>query len=186
MTSTDSTPSDLPALVSSEVLVEGHIINVERDIIRFHDGHEAERMVVRHPGAIALVVVDDKDRWLLVRQYRHPAGDMLLEIPAGTREPGEPPADTAAREVREETGYAAASLIHLGGTWMAPGFCSEYIDFYLASDLSEAPLLQDDDEYIGAPVRMTEAQVEAAIGAGEIRDAKTLVALTLVRLRRGS
>ena len=174
----------IPELVSSELLVESHIINLERDIIRFHNGHEAERVVVRHPGAVALVVIDDQDRWLLVRQYRHPAGRSLLEIPAGTREPGEAPEVTAAREVREETGYAAGSLVHLGGTWMAPGFCDEYIDFYLATELTESPLPQDDDEYIGEPERMTEAQIEAATAAGEIRDAKTLVALTLAKLHR--
>jgi ADP-ribose pyrophosphatase len=175
---------EIPELASSELIFQNKVIRLERDRIRFADGHEAERVVVRHPGAVALIVMEDDGRWLLIRQYRHPAGKALLEIPAGTREDGEPPERTAAREVREETGYAAGSLVHLGGAWMAPGFLGEYIDYYLATDLTEAPLPQDDDEYISPPERMTEADVDAAIAAGEIVDAKTLVAITLLRLHR--
>lgn len=186
MTSTDPSPGEpeIPEVASSEVLYEGKIIRLDRDIIRFHDGHEAERVIVRHPGAVSLVVLDEASRWVLIRQYRHPAGQPLLEIPAGTREPGEAPEVTAAREVREETGYAAGSLVHLGGAWMAPGFFGEYMDFYLATELTESPLPQDDDEYISAPEHMTEAEIEAAIIAGDICDAKTILALTLVRLHR--
>lgn len=176
---------EIPELVSTESIFENRVIRLDRDTVRFHDGHEAERVVVRHPGAVALIVLDGDDRWLMIRQYRHPAGKPLLEIPAGTREgPEESPEETAAREVREETGYAAGSLIHLGGAWMAPGFLGEYIDFYLATELTEAPLPQDDDEYISPPEPMTEAEVEAAITSGEIADAKTMVAITLLRLHR--
>jgi ADP-ribose pyrophosphatase len=173
------TAEQLPELVASEPLVRGGYLEVVRDTIRFPDGHEAERFVVQHPGAVALVVIDDQDRWLLVRQYRHPARRELLEIPAGTLEPGEDPDTTAAREVREETGYAAASLVRLGGAWMAPGFCSEYITYYLATNLTHDPLPQDDDEYIAEPVRMTVDDIHTAIDDGRIEDAKTLVALSL-------
>ena len=186
MSSTPSGPvgHPIPETVASEVVLETHPFNVEHATIRFHDGHTAERAVVRHPGAVALVVIDDQQRWLLVSQYRHPTGHDLLEIPAGTREPGEEPATTAAREVREETGYAAASLVHLGATWMAPGFCDEYIHYYLATDLTEDPLPQDHDEYIGEPVRLTIDELEAAIRSGKISDAKTITALSLYRLHQ--
>jgi ADP-ribose pyrophosphatase len=107
----------------------------------------------------------------------------LLEIPAGTRDHGEAPEATAAREVREETGYAAARLERLGGAWMAPGFCSEYIDFFLATGLTHDPLPQDDDEFIAEPVRLTLDEVYAAVEDGRIEDAKTLVALTLFARR---
>ncbi len=181
---TESDEPEIPEVASSEVIFEHKIIRLDRDTIRFRDGHEAERLVVRHPGAVSMIVIDEEGRWLLVRQYRHPAGKPLLEIPAGTREPGEPPEVTAAREVREETGYAAGSLVHLGGAWMAPGVFGEYMEFYLATELEQSPLPQDDDEYIGAPERMTEAEVEAAIASGEISDAKTIAAMTLLRLHR--
>ncbi|MPZ98858.1 MAG: NUDIX domain-containing protein [Dehalococcoidia bacterium] len=150
-----------------------------RSRIRFPDGVEIERVSVIHPGAVALVAVDEDGRWLLVRQYRHAARAELLEVPAGTREPDEAPEATAAREVREETGYAAGALVRLGGAWMAPGFCSEYIHFYLATGLRRDPLPQDHDEYLSAPVRLTVEELYEAIDDGSVQDAKSIVALTL-------
>jgi ADP-ribose pyrophosphatase len=179
---TDSSGHSIPETVAAEIVLESNPFNVERSTIRFHDGYEAERTVVRHPGAVALVVIDDQQRWLLVSQYRYPTGHDLLEIPAGTRETGEEPSTTAAREIREETGYAAASLTHLGATWMAPGFCDEYIHYYLATNLTKDPLPQDHDEYISPPIRLTIDELETAIRSGEINDAKTITALTLFRL----
>jgi ADP-ribose pyrophosphatase len=90
--------------------------------------------------------------------------------------------------VREETGYAAGRLVRLGGAWMAPGFCSEYIHYYLATDLRPDPLPQDHDEYIDEPRRMTPDEVYAAVAAGQIEDSKTLIALALLEAyrRRGA
>lgn len=169
----------LPEVLASEPLAAAGYIRLVRDTIRFPNGHEVQRAVIEHPGAVALVVVDAEGRWLLVRQYRHPARRHLLEIPAGTREAGEAPEETAAREVREETGYAAGRLERLGGAWMAPGFCQEFIHFFLATDLRADPLPQDQDEYIEPPVRLTIAEVDLAIADGRIEDGKTLAALTL-------
>jgi ADP-ribose pyrophosphatase len=173
-----------PEVVSSTVEFESHVFDVARDVIRFPNGHEVERNVVLHPGAVALVVVDDAGRWLFVRQYRHPARRELLEIPAGTCDGDESPEDTAAREIREETGYAAASLVRLGGAWMAPGFCTEYITYFLATGLRADPLPADDDEYLSSPIRLTLEEIHAAIDRGEIEDAKTFVALTLYERHR--
>lgn len=180
--------SVLPELTGSEPLVEAGYLRITRDTIRFPNGSTAERAIVWHPGAVALVVVDTDERWLLVRQYRHATGGNLLEIPAGTRDEGETPEVTAAREVREETGYAAGTLVRLGGVWTAPGFCSEFIDIFLATDLTEAPLPQDDDEYIDPPIRMTLDDVYAGIADGTIQDAKTVTAVTLFEQyrRRGA
>ena len=165
--------AELPEVLSSERVYEGRVFDIDHDAIRFPDGVEAMRATVRHPGAVALVVIDDEGRWLLVEQYRHPARRRLLEIPAGTREPGEAPEVTAHRELREETGYDADSL----------GFTSEYIDFYLATGLRESPLATGDEEDLSAPIPYTREAVEAAVAAGEIEDAKTLVALQLYALR---
>ncbi len=173
------TEAPLPVLVSSEPLVASGYLHVVRDTIRFANGHEAERTVVEHPGAVALVVTDEAGRWLLVRQYRHPAKRNLREIPAGTREVGEPPELTAAREMREETGFAAGKLEQIGGAFMAPGFSAEFITFYLATDLRADPLPQDHDEYIEAPEWLTLDEVHGAVDDGRIEDAKTMVALTL-------
>ena len=173
-----------PAVTRSEVLLRAPVFEVVRDTLRFPDGHDAERVVVRHPGAVALVAVDGEGRWLLVRQYRHPATRALLEIPAGTLAPGETPEQTAARELREETGFAAGSLERLGGAWMTPGFCSEYIHFFLATSLRPDPLPQDDDEQLSAPVAMTLDQLLSAVDEGAVEDAKTMVAITLWERRR--
>jgi ADP-ribose pyrophosphatase len=173
-----------PELVRSEPIGDAAYLEFVTDTIRFPDGHEAQRVVARHPGAVALVVVDEDGRWLLVRQYRHPAGREMLEVPAGTTHDGETPHETAAREVREETGYAAGRLERLGGTWMAPGYCTEYITYFLATDLTHDPLPQDADEYIDEPVRMTLDEVAAAIDGGLIDDAKTVVALALYERHR--
>ncbi|MDE2696909.1 MAG: NUDIX hydrolase [Chloroflexota bacterium] len=175
--------AELPEVLSSERVYEGHVFDIDHDAIRFPDGIEAMRATVRHPGAVALVVIDVDGRWLLVEQYRHPAGKRLIEIPAGTREPGEAPDVTAHRELREETGYDADSLVRIGGAWMAPGFTSEYIDFYLATGLRESPLSTGDEEDLSAPIPYTREAIEAAVAAGEIEDAKTLVALQLYALR---
>ena len=179
MTSHSEGGAPIPELVSSDHLAATGYITVVRDTIRFANGHEAERTVVEHPGAVALVVLDEAGRWLLIRQYRHPAKRNLLEIPAGTREAGEDPDLTAAREVREETGFAAAKLERVGGAWMAPGFSAEFITFYLATGLTPDPLPQDHDEYIEAPEWLTLDEVYEAVDGGQIEDAKTMVALTL-------
>lgn len=172
----------LPEVLSTERIYEGRVFDIEHASIRFPDGVEAMRATVRHPGAVALVVLDGEGRWLLVEQYRHPAAQRLLEIPAGTREPGEAPDVTAHRELREETGYDADSLVRIGGAWMAPGFTSEYIDFYLATGLREAPLATGDEEDLSPPIPYTRKELESAVAAGEIEDAKTLVALQLYEL----
>ena len=179
-----SDPATLPEVVDSEVLLRGRVFDVVRATIRFPDGSEAEREIVRHPGAVALIAIDDAGRWLLVRQYRHPAGRQLLEIPAGTLEPGEEPRDTAARELREETGFAAGSLELIGESWMAPGFCTEFMRYYLATSLRPDPLPQDHDEHISEPVAMSFEDLLAAIDEGTIEDAKTLAAVTLWQRHR--
>lgn len=168
---------ELPSLVGSEPLGAAGYLTFRRDTIRFPDGHEAERAIVGHPGAVAIIAVDEDGKWLLVRQYRHAARRELLEIPAGTRDEGEAPEATAAREVREEIGYAAGNLVRVGGSYMVPGWGEEYIDFFLATELEASPLPQDDDEYLSDPIRLTLDEVYAAVDSGEIEDAKTVAAL---------
>ena len=175
------TDDRLPEVLSSERVYEAGLFDVVQASLRFPNGIESERAIVVHPGAVALVVLDEQGRWLMVEQYRHPAGRRLLEIPAGTREPGEPPDATARRELHEETGFDAESIVRIGGAYMAPGFTSEYIDFYLATGLGPAPPAEGDEEDLSAPIAMTKDELLAAIDAGEIVDAKTMVADPLPR-----
>lgn len=167
---------ELPEVLSNERVYEGALFAVEEARLRFPDGSEGARETVVHPGAVALLALLDDGQLLVVEQYRHGARQRLIEVPAGTREPGEPPEVTARRELREETGYDAESIVRLGGAWMAPGFTSEYIDIYLATGLFEAPLDTGDEEDLGAPIAVTLADLDAAIGEGRVEDAKTIIA----------
>jgi ADP-ribose pyrophosphatase len=166
-------------VVDTEVLQHTPVFDVVRSSVRFPDGSVAERSLIRHPGAVALVAIADDGRWLLVRQYRLAAGKELLEVPAGTLDPGEAPETTAQRELREETGFAADSLEPLGGTYMVPGYGSEFIHYFLATGLRPDPLDQDEDEHLSAPIPMTYDEVVAAVEDGRVEDAKTVAALFL-------
>jgi ADP-ribose pyrophosphatase len=170
-----------PEVIASETVYRSRVFDVERRRVRFDDGAEVDYSVVAHPGAVAIVALDEQGRWLLVRQYRAAVGQELLEIPAGTLEPGEDPLATAHRELREETGYAAADMHELGGTWMAPGFCNEFIRYYLATGLTRSPLHADADERLSDPIAMTLDEVLAAIADASVADAKTVVATALYR-----
>jgi ADP-ribose pyrophosphatase len=179
-------------LVSTEVLRRSRILEFRIDTIETADGRRSTRDIASHPGAVAVVAIDDQDRVLLVRQWRHAAGGPLLEIPAGTldRQPDgtvEAHAVAAARELEEETGSRAATWQHLGSFYTAPGFTSELIHLYLATGLTsshEDGLHPDEDERLElypTPFADAVAMVERA----ELHDAKSIVGLLWVaRLRR--
>jgi len=164
--------------LSKETVYDGKLIKVIKEMVRLPDGNERPREIVVHPGAVALVVVDNDNKLILVRQYRRAAGRVLLEIPAGTREVGEDAETCARREVREETGYAARKVERLGGFYSAPGFCTEFLDCYLMTDLTEDPSQADDDENIEVE-RLTADEALRAIAGGEICDAKSICGILL-------
>ena len=157
---------------------DGKLFQVDVEDVRLPSGRESVREIVRHPGAVALLVVDPDGKLLLVRQYRRPVDRQLLEIPAGTREAGEDAETCARRETQEETGYQAAHVERLGGFYSAPGFCTELLDCYLCTDLSDSDLRPEEDEDLSLE-RMSVAEAWQAAARGEITDAKTLAALLL-------
>lgn len=178
-------------LVSSEVIKRSRILEFRIDTIETADGHRSTRDIAGHPGGVCVVAIDPDDRVLLVRQWRHATGGALLEIPAGTldREPDESVEDhasAAARELEEETGSRAGSWRYLGAFYTAPGFTSELMHLYLASDLTSAHaggLTPDEDERLELrPIPFDDAVAMAE--RGEIQDAKSIVGLLWVtRLR---
>src|SRR5512139_1761757 len=133
--------------VSSEVLMEGRAFKIRRDTLKTPDGREAKYDIIEHGGSVVIVPIDDDGNLLFVRQYRHAAGLDLLELPAGTLDGGEDPKTCAQREIREETGMAAGKFEALGGFYLAPGYSTEYMYVYLATDLHSAPLEADADEF---------------------------------------
>ena len=166
--------------LSKETVYDGKLFKVYKETVRLPDGRERPREIVGHPGAVAMVVVDDQSRLILVRQYRRAADRALLEIPAGTREPDEDPEQCALREVREETGYEAGKVERLGGFYSAPGFCTEYLHCYLLTDLRESPGAFDEDENIEVEHLTADAALEA-IRRGEICDAKSICGILMWR-----
>jgi ADP-ribose pyrophosphatase len=168
----------LETVLSTRRIYEGRVINLRVDDVRTSNGVNTLREIVEHPGAVAIVAVDDEDRILLVRQYRHAAGRVMTEIPAGTLEPGEDPLSCAARELDEETGYIAAHIDRLGGVYTSPGFCTEYIHLFVATGLTRGTAHPEEDEQIGIDA-IPRAEVMRRVLAGEIEDAKSVSALLL-------
>lgn len=178
-------------LISSEVLRRSRILEFRIDTVEAADGHRSTRDIASHPGGVCVVAIDPGDRVLFVRQWRHAAGRALLEIPAGTldREPDgsiEDHAGAAARELEEETGSRAGRWRYLGAFFTAPGFTSELMHLYLATDLRavhDGGLAPDEDERLELhPVPFDEAM--AMIEQGELADAKSITGLLWVaRLR---
>jgi ADP-ribose pyrophosphatase len=156
---------------ASEVVFQGKLLAVSLEQWGDH-----EREVVDHPGAVAIVAVD-RDGWVtLVRQLREPARRRLLEIPAGTREPGEEPLETAKRELREECGLTGGSWRELATFWTTPGFCSEHMHLYAAEGVERGEPDPDGDEELEL-VRWRVDEIEKRLA--EIEDATTLVGLLL-------
>ena len=167
--------------VRSEYVFRGRVVTVRLDTVRMPDGREAAREVVEHRGAVAIVPRLDAETILMVRQYRQAVGETILEVPAGTLEPGEEPGACAARELEEEIGYRAGQLRPMFSQYLAPGYSSEVLHAYLGDDLRQTEVRPDADEDIEVvPVRAD--AIEAMILDGRIRDAKTIAAL-LVALR---
>jgi ADP-ribose pyrophosphatase len=166
--------------LSSELIYRGRVFDVLRDTVALPDGNTAQLDVVKHNGGIAIVPLDEQGRVWFVRQYRHPAGMRLLELPAGTLEPGEQPEAAAQREVREEIGMAAGKIRPLGGYFLAAGYSSEFLRFFLATDLRPDPLPGDADEFIAVEA-IPAAQAFRMIEAGQFQDAKTVLGLYLAR-----
>ncbi len=165
-------------LLKSEIVYLGRAFTIRRDTLRLPDGRETRFDIVEHVGSVVILPVDADGHLLFVRQYRHAAGLDLLELPAGTLDVGEAPEACARREVREETGMAAGKLEPLGGFYLAPGYSTEYMHVYLATDLRHDPLEADADEFLSVE-RVPLAEALAMCERGEVPDAKSLAALVL-------
>ena len=170
--------------IRSERVYEGKIIGVRVDTVKLPSGRETKREIVEHSGATAIVAVDSEGDVLLVRQYRKPVERTLLEIPAGGIEAGEDPLECARRELAEETGFAAGQWEKLGVFYTTPGFCTEEMHVFLATELKAVEGTADFDETIEL-VRSPLSSVPDLIASGEICDAKSIAGLLLARRKTG-
>ena len=171
--------------VESRVEFEGRILRVRVDKVRLPDGRVTSREIAEHGASVCIVPVDSQGNVLLVRQYRKPVEDQLLEVPAGGVEPGESPLEAAVRELQEEVGFAAREIQLLSSFWISPGWCTEFMSAYLATELEPASLPADYDENIAVvPVPLSE--VEGLMRSGEIKDLKSIASLLLAVKLLGS
>ncbi len=165
-------------MLASRRIHEGRILNLREDTVEMGGGRRARREVVEHADVVAIVPLDAAGQALLVRQYRLPAGQALLEVPAGGVDAGEEVEEAAQRELQEEVGHRAGSLQRLGGFFVSPGHCTEFVHVFLATDLSPSAAEADADEQI-AVVRLPLAEALRLVESGEIRDAKSIIGLLL-------
>lgn len=164
--------------LTTQSIYEGKVVRLRVDKVALPSGGEAVREVVEHDAAVVIVPIDSEGNVLLVRQYRYPTEQTLLEAPAGVIEGSESPDDCAQRELQEEVGFASRSLRPMGGFWTTPGFCTEFMYAYLAKDLVPSKLDADDDEDIEVE-KFPLSRVPQLIRLGEIQDAKTVAALLM-------
>ncbi len=166
--------------LTNQQVYKGIIVSVDVDTALSPSGRVVKREVVRHPGGVVVVPLDEEGRIVLVRQYRYAFQQVMTELPAGKAEPGEDPAFGAARELSEEIG-AEGTLIPLGDLKSSPGFCTETLYLYLGVDLTFGQPHTDPDEFLKI-IHVTFQQAEEMILSGEISDSKTVAGILKAKL----
>jgi len=164
--------------LSSQLIYDGRVVKLRVDTVNIPGGRETRREIVEHIDCVAIVAIDADDNVLLVKQFRKAVEKELLEIPSGGIDLGEDPVTTVRREMQEETGYLPQKVERLGGFYSSPGFCTEYLHLYLATDLTPSPLYAEDTESIKL-TRVPISQIPSLIASGSICDAKSTAGLLI-------
>jgi len=171
--------ADDATILSSRLVYSGTHVQVREDRVVEPAGRECTREIVVHPGAVCVVARPTPDEVILVRQYRHAVGRDLLEIPAGTLRKGEDPRECALRELEEEAGYRAGTMTERARFWTTPGFTTEFMVLYEATDLTRTQPAPEDDEAIEVEI-VARAVALDMIDDGRIQDAKSILGLLRV------
>ena len=169
-------------LVDRRWIYQGRLVQLQLETYQLENKTKVAE-IIHHAGAVVILPIDEKGRILFVKQWRRAAKEILMELPAGTLEANELPHVCAERELREETGFGAKTLTALGGFFSAPGFCTEYLHFFVAENLHSSPLPLDDDEGIDLIPTSLEHAIQM-IENNQIRDAKTIAGLFRYQLWR--
>jgi ADP-ribose pyrophosphatase len=164
-----------------ETLYRGRIFDLIVDEVQYPSGNLGIREIAHHPGGAVTVPLFDDGRVLLVKQFRYPLGEYLVELPAGKLAPGEDPAVCAARELTEETGWIAGSLTRLTSMYTTPGFCDEILHLFLATNLRESPEghRREEGELSMTVLAVPLSEAVAMIDRGQIRDGKSIAGLLM-------
>lgn len=169
-------PSLRIEVVKSRTIFQGRVFNIRQDTLHLPNGQTAQIDVVEHLSSVTILPIDDQGRVLFIRQYRQPINDYLLELPAGVAEQYELPEASALRELREETGMGAKTLIPLGSFYLAPGYSSEFMQVFLAKGLYPDPLPADADEILEVE-KITAVQAYRLAEQGKLMDSKSIITL---------
>ena len=167
--------------ISIERVFQGQILNLRVDVLQHPNGHVTDREVVEHPGGVVIACQPAPDRIILIRQYRYPVDEEILELPAGRLEAGESPLLAAQRELAEETGYRAENWKELSRMYSAPGFCDEILYLYRATGISFVGASPDEDEEIEV-LDLPLIEFWKLVADGKIRDAKTIAGIGLLQI----
>lgn len=170
--------------LSSQTVFDGKIITVKVDKAMLPNGAEASREVVEHPGGVCILALREDGTVPLVRQFRYPLGDVMLELPAGKLEYGEQPRPAAIRELGEEVGLEPGRLTDLGFLYVSPGFCTERLYMYLAQDVKQVPVHPDEDEFLDI-VYQPFGELAEMVMSGQITDGKTVAAVLKTKVLLG-
>ena len=162
--------------LSSRIIYEGRVVTLREDTVETADGQSKREIIALHSDCVAIVAVDENDDILLVKQYRKAANQELLEIPAGSIDPGEDAEAAVRREMQEETGYLPGKVERLGGFYSTPGYCTEYLHLYLATELTPSRLHAEDTAGISL-VRVPVKEIPDLLASGKIEDAKSIAGL---------
>ena len=170
--------------LASQLIYEGRAVKLRVDTVQMPSGRETAREIVEHEDCVAIIAIDAENSVLLVRQFRKPIEKELLEIPAGGIDSGEDAVAAVRRELQEETGYLPGKVEKLGGFYSAPGYCTEYLYLYLATDLTPSQLYAEDTENIRL-IRVPVSQIPELITSGRICDAKSIAGLLTFLEQKG-
>ena len=166
-------------ILKSEVLYRGKVFNTKVDQIEYDSGNKAVREVAEHAGGAVMVPVTDDGKIIMVTQYRFPVQKVLLELPAGKLDNGEDPLHCAIRELEEETGYKSKNVKEIGSIYTTPGYSSEKLCIFLATDLKKGNYNREEGEHGMEVYELTLKEIEEKILKGEIVDSKTISAIFL-------
>jgi len=165
----------------TECLYEGSVIKLELTDVTLPDGRPAKREIVRHPGGVGVVALDDEKNIYLVKQYRVPYDDILLEIPAGKLDKGEEPLSAAKRELSEETGLTTDDIKYIGDFYPTVGFCDEILRMFIATGLKQGNTNPDEDEFVTV-VKIPFSEAVDLVVNGKIKDGKTIAAILKAKI----
>ncbi|MSQ15855.1 MAG: NUDIX hydrolase [Dehalococcoidia bacterium] len=169
----------LESTISSQYIYQGRILSLRLDTVQLSNGLTSQREIVEHGGAVVVAPIDGDGNVIMVRQYRKAVEKVLLELPAGGLNAGEDPQVAAARELKEETGYTVGTLRRLGGFYLAPGYSSEYIHLFLATDLTKGQAHPEEDEELEV-ISIPLSTIPGLLAAADIEDAKSIAGLLQV------